>query len=104
MGFFDKIKQSLTRTKEQFIERFEEVAKRADEPARRGEPIDVETIDALEEALISADVGVAASEQIVAAVRARRQRGESLRTLVRKRFAPSCTAPIRRSATAIVPT
>ena len=84
MGFFDKIKQSLTRTKEQFIERFEEVAKRADEPARRGEPIDVETIDALEEALISADVGVAASEQIVAAVRARRQRGESLRTLVKE--------------------
>jgi fused signal recognition particle receptor len=84
MGFFDKIKQSLTRTKEQFIERFEEAVKRADEPARRGEPIDVETIDALEEALISADVGVAASEQIVAAVRARRGRGDSLRTLVKE--------------------
>jgi fused signal recognition particle receptor len=84
MGFFDKIKQSLTRTKEQFIERFEEAVTRADEPARRGEPIDVETIDALEEALISADVGVAASEQIVAAVRARRGRGDSLRTLVKE--------------------
>jgi len=30
MGFFDKIKQSLARTKEQFVERFEEVVKRAD--------------------------------------------------------------------------
>lgn len=84
MGFFDRIKQSLTRTKEQFVERFEEVVKRADEPAKRSQPIDVETIEALEEALISADVGVAATDQIVEAVRARRGRGESLRTLVKE--------------------
>jgi fused signal recognition particle receptor len=84
MGFFDKIKQSLTRTKEQFVERFEDVVKRADEPGRRTQPIDVETVDALEEALISADVGVAATDQIVQAVRARRGRGDSLRTLVKE--------------------
>ena len=84
MGFFDRIKQSLTRTKEQFVERFEEVVKRADEPAKRSQPIDVETIEALEEALISADVGVAATDQIVEAVRAKRGRGESLRTLVKE--------------------
>jgi fused signal recognition particle receptor len=84
MGFFDKIKQSLTRTKEQFVERFDDVVKRADEPARRTQPIDVDTVDALEEALISADVGVAATDQIVQAVRARRGRGESLRTLVKE--------------------
>ncbi len=84
MGFFDRIKQSLTRTKEQFVERFEEVVKRADEPARRSQPIDVETVEALEEALISADVGVAATDQIVEAVRAKRGRGDSLRTLVKE--------------------
>jgi fused signal recognition particle receptor len=84
MGFFDKIKQSLTRTKEQFVDRFEEVVKRADEPATRSQPIDVETMDALEEALISADVGVAATEQILQAVRARRGGGASLRTLVKE--------------------
>ena len=84
MGFFDKIKQSLTRTTQQFVERFEDVVKRADEPARRSQPIDVETIEALEEALISADVGVAATERIVGAVRARRGRGDSLRSLVRE--------------------
>jgi fused signal recognition particle receptor len=83
MGFFDKIKQSLTRTKQQFVERFEEVVKRADEPAQRTRPVDVETIEALEEALISADVGVAATARIVEAVRARRSRGESLRDLVK---------------------
>jgi fused signal recognition particle receptor len=84
MGFFDKIKQSLARTKEQFVERFEEVVKRADEPGNRSQPIDVETIEALEEALISADVGVAATDQIVQAVRGRRGRGDSLRTLVKE--------------------
>ncbi len=83
MGFFDKIKQSLTRTKQQFVERFDDIVRRADEPAQRTRPVDVETLDALEEALISADVGVAATEQIVDAVRARRSRGESLRDLVK---------------------
>jgi fused signal recognition particle receptor len=84
MGFFDKIKESLTRTKQQFVDRFEEVVKRADEPARRSQPIDVETVDALEEALISADVGVAATGRIVQAVRDRRGGGESLRALVKE--------------------
>jgi fused signal recognition particle receptor len=91
MGFFDKIKQSLTRTKEQFVERFDEIVRRADAPEQRSRPVDVETMDALEEALISADLGVAATEQIVAAVRERRspvggaqgRRGDSLRALVK---------------------
>jgi len=83
MGFFDKIKASLTRTKEQFVERFDEIVGRADEPAQRSRPVDVETLDALEEALISADVGVAASDQIVSSVRKQRTRGESLRVLVK---------------------
>jgi len=84
MGFFDKIKQSLTRTKQQFVERFEEVVKRADEPDRRSRPIDVETLEALEEALISADVGVAAADQIIQAVKSRQRHGESLRDLVKE--------------------
>jgi fused signal recognition particle receptor len=84
MGFFDKIKASLTRTKEQFVERFDEIVGRADTAAARTRPIDIETLDALEEALISADVGVAAADQIVSAVRARRAGGESMRELVKK--------------------
>jgi fused signal recognition particle receptor len=84
MGFLDRIKQSLTRTKEQFVERFDEVVRRADEPEKRSRPVDLETIDALEEALISADVGVAAADQIVQAVKSKRGRGESLRVLVKE--------------------
>jgi fused signal recognition particle receptor len=84
MGFFDKIKQSLTRTKQQFVDRLDEVVQRADEPSRRGQPVDLETEEALEEALISADVGVAATERILQAVRARQGRDESLRSLVKE--------------------
>src|SRR5258708_3487928 len=84
MGFFDKIKQSLTRTTEQFVERFDEIVRRADEPAGRTCPGDVEAVEALEEALVSADIGVAATERIVAAVRERRGRGGSLRALVKE--------------------
>ena len=84
MGFFDKIKESLTRTKEQFVDRFEEVVRRADDAEHRSRPVDVDTIEALEEALISADVGVAAADDIVQAVRAKRRRGESLRDLVKE--------------------
>jgi fused signal recognition particle receptor len=83
MGFFDRIKQSLTRTKQQFVERFEEVVKRADAPEQRTRAVDVETVEALEEALISADVGVAATERIVAAVKTRDRRTASLRDLVK---------------------
>ena len=83
MDFFDKIKQSLTRTKEQFVGRLDEAARRADSPEARTRPIDMDTVDALEEALISADVGVAATARIVEAVRSRKSRGETLRELVR---------------------
>jgi fused signal recognition particle receptor len=84
MGFFDKIKQSLSRTKQEFVERFDDIVRRAEEPARRSRTVDVETVDALEEALISADVGVAAADQIMTAVRNKRAHGESLRSLVKE--------------------
>ncbi|MCA1563616.1 MAG: signal recognition particle-docking protein FtsY [Acidobacteria bacterium] len=82
-NFLGRIRQSLTRTSQQFVERFEEVVRRADAPDRRSRPVDVETIDALEEALIAADVGVAAADRIVSAVRQRAGRGDSLRDLVK---------------------
>ena len=84
MGFFDRIKESLTRTKEQFVERLDEVVRRADEPDARSRPVDLDTVEALEEALISADVGVAAADRIVSAVTARRRAGQSLRQLVKE--------------------
>ena len=83
MGFFDRLREGLSRTTQQIVGRFEEIVERADTPERRASPVDVDTIEALEELLISADVGVAATERIVTAVRGRANRGESLRDLVK---------------------
>jgi fused signal recognition particle receptor len=84
MGLLGRLRDSLTRTKQQLVERFEELVSRADAPDRRSHAVDVETLEALEELLISADVGLPATERIVSAVRARARRGESLRDLVKQ--------------------
>jgi fused signal recognition particle receptor len=83
MGLFDKLKAGLARTAQQFQERFEALVEKADQPERRTRAIDVDTLEGLEELLIMADVGVAATDEIVEAVRQRARRGESLRALVK---------------------
>ena len=84
MGFFDKLREGLSRTKQQFVSRFEEIVEHADTPEQRTRAIDVDTVEALEEVLLSADVGVAATEKIVLAVRDKARKGESLRELVKR--------------------
>jgi len=79
-----RLRDSLTRTKQQIVERFDEIVRAADEPERRSRPIGVETIDALEELLISADIGVAATDRIIKAVQARGRPDVSLRDLVKQ--------------------
>jgi fused signal recognition particle receptor len=84
MSFLGRIRESLSRTTQQIVERFDEIARRVDDPARRSRAIDIETLDALEELLITADVGVAASERIVEAVRTRSAGSDGLRDLVKQ--------------------
>src|SRR5512144_1262139 len=84
MGLFGRIRESLSRTKQQIVDRFDEIVRQADQPERRSRPVDVDTIEALEELLISADVGVAATDRIVAAVKKRAGSGVSLRDLVKQ--------------------
>jgi len=84
MSVFGRIRESLTRTKQQIVDRFDEIVRRADAPERRSRPVDVDTIDALEELLISADIGVAATDRIITAVKARSRSSESLRDLVKQ--------------------
>jgi signal recognition particle GTPase len=69
LGFLDKLRASLTRTKEQIVSRFEEIVQQADTAEQRSLPIHVDTIEALEDLLNSADVGLAATERFVDAVR-----------------------------------
>jgi fused signal recognition particle receptor len=84
VGFFDKLREGLTRTKEQLVGKFEELVQKSDAVPDRTRPIDVDTLEALEELLLSADVGVPATERIVTAVRGRSRHGESLRDLVKR--------------------
>jgi fused signal recognition particle receptor len=83
MSLFGRIREGLSRTKQQILERFDEIVRSADAPERRSRPVDVETLEALEEVLITADVGVNAADRIVDAVRGRSSNGSSLRDLVK---------------------
>jgi fused signal recognition particle receptor len=83
MGFLGRIRDGLSRTTQQIVERFDDIVRRADAPERRSRPVDVETVDALEELLISADIGVAATGRIIAAVKTQSRNGASLRDLVK---------------------
>ena len=105
MGFFDKIKQSLTRTKEQFVGRFDEVVKRADEPARR-EPADRRGNDrgARRGAHLRGRGRRRDRPDRAGRPRAPRPRGVAARASSRKRSGGSSAAPRRRSATVIART
>jgi fused signal recognition particle receptor len=89
MSFLDKLRSGLARTKEQFLGRFGEAGveashERTDRPSpRASRAVPIQTLDALEEALIAADVGVAAADRIVRAVQARAAAGADLRDLVK---------------------
>jgi fused signal recognition particle receptor len=101
MGVFGRIQESLSRTKQQIIDRFDEIVRFADEPERRSRPIDVDTMEALEELLISADIGIAASGRIISAVKQGSRAGESLRDLVKQeiiRIFESVSQPLPVSA------
>jgi fused signal recognition particle receptor len=103
MSVFGRIRESLTRTKQQIVERFDEIVRLADAPERRSRPIDVDTVEALEELLISADIGVAATERIIAAVTGRARGGESLRDLVKQEIRAVFEAVDRPVAVAVHP-
>jgi fused signal recognition particle receptor len=83
MNILGKLRESLSKTTQQIVQRFEELVSESETPARRGRPVDVDTIDALEELLIMADVGVAATARIVDAVKKQTPSGKSLRQAVK---------------------
>lgn len=68
MGFFDRLKEGLAKTKKGFIEKVEAIF--------TGRKIDEETLEELEEALILSDVGIKATSEIMTAIREKAKRGE----------------------------
>jgi len=83
MSLLGRIREGLTRTKQQIVDRFDAIVTGADAPERRTRASDVETLDALEELLISADLGLPATTRIITAVKAQPRNGASLRDLVK---------------------
>ena len=86
MNPLSRWRDGLRRTTKQIVGRFDDLVRRADVRDRRSQPPGADTVDtseALEEILISADVGIAAAGRIVAAVRERSGRGQGLRELVK---------------------
>ena len=83
MSLLGRIREGLTRTKQQIVDQFDAIVSGADAPERRSRAIDVDTLDALEELLISADLGLPATSRIIADVKAQPRNGASLRDLVK---------------------
>jgi fused signal recognition particle receptor len=103
MGLFDKLKQGLQRTTQQLVDKFEDIVRLADSTDARTRDIDAETAEALEEVLLMADVGVAATGEIVGAVTRRQRRGESLRELVKQEMLRVLEATTPMAAPTIKP-
>src|SRR5512142_448596 len=61
-GFFDRMKQAVTRTRENLTERIDEVVS-------VGKEIDRDTLDDLEATLIASDLGSATTQEVLHALR-----------------------------------
>jgi len=68
MGFFDRLKQGLTKTKQGFVEKVETIF--------QGKAIDSETLEELEETLILADIGAISASEVVEHLREKSKKGE----------------------------
>ena len=62
MGFFDRLKAGLTKTREKFIDKIDEIL-------HGSTKIDDELLDELEETLITSDVGMATTEKLITGLR-----------------------------------
>jgi fused signal recognition particle receptor len=69
MGFFDRLKEGLTKTRKGLVEKVESIF--------TGRKIDEETLEELEETLIMSDVGTKAAAEIMAVIRENVKKGNA---------------------------
>jgi fused signal recognition particle receptor len=103
MGLFDKLKQGLSRTAQQIVDRFDDLVRSVESSGPQESSVSADTADTLEEILIGADVGVAASREIVDAVAARARAGQSLRALVKEEILRVLRVPVTPDVSAARP-
>lgn len=84
MSVFSRFHDGPLRTAKEWVSRLDRFSEYGDQSNGLNGSASPETIEALEEILISADVGVSATEHIVAAVRNEWGDGKSLRELIAK--------------------
>lgn len=84
MSIFERLKAGLSRSARQIADQFDALVRGTEARADGEAALGAETLEGLEDLLLMADVGVAASREIVAAVGTRARGTSSLRTLVRE--------------------
>jgi fused signal recognition particle receptor len=95
-GFFDRLKQAVSSTKAQLVERIEEVAEGK-------ETIDQEVLDDLEVTLLAADLGVKTTQDILTRLkeqvsRRRLQKGQQLRAAIQQQILEILEQPASRAS------
>ncbi len=68
MGFFDRLKDGLSKTKKNFVEKVESIF--------TGRAVDAATLEELEETLIMSDIGAKSAEEIVGRLKEKVEKGE----------------------------
>jgi len=100
-GFFSRMKQAVTRTRDSFSSKIEGIVALT-------RVVDEAALEDLESALLTSDIGVATTTEILAALRDRAKRqaiegGEELRTLLKEQLVATLRAPQGASAAPQVP-
>jgi fused signal recognition particle receptor len=96
-GFFSRMREAVTRTRENFSTRINDVVALTRE-------VDEASLEELETALIMSDIGVQTTNEIIEALRAHARKqaiegGEELRSLLKEQIRSILEAPIRPVAT-----
>jgi fused signal recognition particle receptor len=100
-GFFDRMRQAVSRTRESLSSRIEGIVALT-------RPVDERTLEDLENALLASDLGLPTTTAILEALRERARRqgiegGEELRSLLKEQLRTILEAPQRPAATPAAP-
>jgi len=103
--FLERLRAGLKRTSEQLVGRFDGLASESSERAGTSAPAaiaSIDTLDALEEILIEADIGVSATARLLDAVRGR-SGNDDLRTVVKRELLGLLEQAAQPTQTAVRP-
>ncbi len=100
MGFFDKLKEKLTKTRQAFVEKVEQIF--------TGRKIDEAALEELEETLIMSDVGTKAASEIMSGLREKIKKGEAadvetVKELLKKEMINLLGPPVKLTINSLKP-